>query len=239
MASYSNKIKVNTRASTETEVVAVDRYMPKVLWTMYFLREQGYPVRLSKIAQDNEAAQLLETRGRFSSTRRTKHFKNKLFFVKDQVDQGEIAIVDCPTGKMWADFLSKPQQGALFKLMRSLIMGCEEDYVDPLDPQPKSRERICSKENSASSKDSGATRVSPRAKVSAPRLFPLMNRASSACPSAQECVGQRGGSITKKVTWAGNLGGKSGNVGGRRPLTSANRSWRDVVAGATKPPRII
>ena len=106
MASYSNKIKVNTRASTETEVVAVDRYMPEVLWTMYFLREQGFPVRLSKIAQDNEAAQLLETKGRFSSTRRTKHFKNKLFFVKDQVDQGEVAIVDSPTGRMWADFLS-------------------------------------------------------------------------------------------------------------------------------------
>ena len=134
MASYSNRLKVNTRSSTESELVAVDRYMPEVLWTMYFLREQGYPVVLSKVAQDNEAAQLLETKNKFSSTRRTKHIKNKVFFVKDQVDQGEIAIVDCPTGKMWADFLSKTQQGALFKEMRSVVMGCELDYVDPLDP---------------------------------------------------------------------------------------------------------
>ena len=29
---------------------------------MYFLREQGYPGRLSKIAQGNEAAQSLERR---------------------------------------------------------------------------------------------------------------------------------------------------------------------------------
>ena len=55
MVSYSNRIEVNTRSSFKTEVVAVDRYMPEVLWTMYFLREEGYSVHLSKIAQDNEA----------------------------------------------------------------------------------------------------------------------------------------------------------------------------------------
>ena len=166
MASYSNKIKVNTRASTETEVVAVDRYMPEVLWTMYFLREQGFPVRLSKIAQDNEAAQLLETKGRFSSTRRTKHFKNKLFFVKDQVDQGEVAIVDCPTGKMWADYLSKPQQGSLFKVMRSHIMGCEIEYVDPLDPEPKCKEKVTGEPATCNK-----ILAPPRRKVSAPCIF--------------------------------------------------------------------
>ena len=109
MASYSNRIRINTRSSAESELVTVDRYMPEVLWTMYFLREQGYPVRQSRIAQDNEATQLLATKGKFSSTKRTKHIKNKHFFVKDQVDQGEIVIVDCPTGKIWRDCFSKPQ----------------------------------------------------------------------------------------------------------------------------------
>jgi hypothetical protein len=46
MASYSNRLRVNTRSSTETEVVTVDRYMPEILWTMNFLREQGFPVEL-------------------------------------------------------------------------------------------------------------------------------------------------------------------------------------------------
>ena len=116
---------------------------------MYFLRVQGYPVAvvLLRVAQDNEAAQLLETRVRFSSTRRTKHIKNKVFFIKDQVDLGEVAIVDCSTGKMWADFFSKPQQGALFKEMRAVVqMGCELEYVDPLDPTstPTLRVKKCS-----------------------------------------------------------------------------------------------
>ena len=186
--------------------------MPEILWTICFLHEQGYPVRLSKIAQDNEAAQLLETKGRFSSTRRTKHFKNKLFFVKDQVDQGEIAIVDCPTGKMWADFLSKPQQGSLFKLMRSHVMGCELEYIDPLDPAPKSKERI-GEEISSGVMDKSKN---GKSKAFTPSLLPLKDRASSACPSAQECVG---------------LGGK------RKPLANLNRSWKDVVVGGRKTPR--
>ena len=107
-----------------------------------FLHDQGYPVELSKIAQDNKVAQLLETRGKFSSMRRTKHIKNKVFFVKDQVDQGEIAIVDCTTGTMWADFFSNPQQDARFKDMRAVVMGCDVECVDPLDLAPKSTEQV-------------------------------------------------------------------------------------------------
>ena len=197
MASYSNQIKVNTRSSTETEVVAVARYMPEVLWTMYFLRDQGYPVCLSKIVQDNEAAQLLETSGKFSSTRRTKHFKNKLFYVKDQVDQGEIAVVDCPAGRMWDDFLSKPQQGSLFKLMRPHIMGCDVEYVDPLDPAPKSKDVIEGKKTNVT-----------------PLVLSLKNRASTACSSAQECVEPRG---KMKFLATGDCSRKDVVMGGARP----------------------
>ena len=68
MTSYSNRLRVNTRSSTKTEIVAVNRYMPEVLWTMHFLRAQGFPVEISKVAQDNEATQLLETKGKFLST---------------------------------------------------------------------------------------------------------------------------------------------------------------------------
>ena len=106
MSSYSNYLRINTCSSAETELVTMDRYMPEVLRTMYFLCEQEYPVRLSRVAQDNEATQLLATKGKFLSTKRTKHIKNKYFFVKDQVDRGEIAIVNCPTVKMWGDFLA-------------------------------------------------------------------------------------------------------------------------------------
>ena len=40
-SSYSRKIKLNTRSSTETELVAADMYMPEMLWTLYFIQSQG------------------------------------------------------------------------------------------------------------------------------------------------------------------------------------------------------
>ncbi len=188
MASYSNRLRMNTRSSTETEVVTVDRYMPEILWTMSFLREQGFPVELSRIAQDNHAAQLLETRGRFLSTSRTKHFKNKVFFVKDQVDQGEVAILDCPTNLMWADFMTKPQQVLLYREMRAQIMGCDVHYVDPLNPAPKS-----------------ILHVPTAHKISSRTPKP---RAPSTSPLAQECVGRihwRDGEKAGKIpiSWRG------------------------------------
>ena len=38
----STKQKINLSSSTETELVTADDYMPMLLWTNYFLRDQGY-----------------------------------------------------------------------------------------------------------------------------------------------------------------------------------------------------
>ena len=59
ISSYSRMIKVNTRSSTETELVSVDPYMPEVLWSLYFIQSQGYGVRYAKIHQYNVSAQML------------------------------------------------------------------------------------------------------------------------------------------------------------------------------------
>eukprot|EP00980_Cylindrotheca_fusiformis_P014070 scaffold3673_cov93-Cylindrotheca_fusiformis.AAC.1 len=40
----SKKQKLNTRSSTEAELVGVDDYATNILWTKLFLEEQGYPV---------------------------------------------------------------------------------------------------------------------------------------------------------------------------------------------------
>ena len=68
----SQKQKINTRSSTETELVAVDDMLPQVLWTKYFLDEQGIDAE-HIVYQDNTSAQKLEVNGRTSSGKRTKH----------------------------------------------------------------------------------------------------------------------------------------------------------------------
>ena len=114
LSSYSRKLKLNTRSSTESELVTADMYMPEMLWLLYFMREQGYEVDNVELYQDNISTQMLEVNGKFSSSKKTKHIKAKFFFIKDKVDSGEIKVKDCPTNVMWADCQSKPLQGKLF-----------------------------------------------------------------------------------------------------------------------------
>jgi hypothetical protein len=97
--SSSRKQKINTRSSTESEVVGVNDAMPSILWSLYFLQEQGYGTTHAVVYQDNKSAILLETNGKWSSSKRTKHIKMKYFFVKDKVDDGEVKIEHLPTEK--------------------------------------------------------------------------------------------------------------------------------------------
>eukprot|EP00957_Ditylum_brightwellii_P103137 7860342-Ditylum_brightwellii.AAC.2 len=69
--SASLKQKINTRISTETELVAVNDMMLMVLWIYYFLQDQGYEVDKSIIYQDNKSPILLEKNGKASSGKRT------------------------------------------------------------------------------------------------------------------------------------------------------------------------
>lgn len=121
--SLSKKHKLNTKSSTEAEVVSADDVMGQLLWTRYFMEGQGYRPKKNLLAQDNESAMRLEKNGRASSTKRTKHINVRFFFIADRVQQGELTIVYCPTGEMWGDFFTKPLQGKKFTYFRDLIMN--------------------------------------------------------------------------------------------------------------------
>eukprot|EP00957_Ditylum_brightwellii_P078619 5977152-Ditylum_brightwellii.AAC.1 len=58
--SLYTKQKLNTKSSTDSELIAVDNAMPYVLWALYFLEAQGYKVGTAKVFQDNMSAMLLE-----------------------------------------------------------------------------------------------------------------------------------------------------------------------------------
>jgi superfamily I DNA and RNA helicase len=131
VSSSSRKVKLNTRSSTETELVSADMYMPEMLWSLNFINAQGYEVEHIELHQDSISAQMLEINGRFSSTRKMKHVKAKFFFIKDRIDDGEIKVVDCPTEDMGANIKTKPLQGKGFRVMRSHLMNCAMNYVGP------------------------------------------------------------------------------------------------------------
>ena len=80
-----------------------------MLWLRNFLLAQGFErAKTIDVPQDNQSAILLEQNGILSSTQRTKHLKSRYFYVKDRVDNKEIAIIWCPNDKVVVDYLTKP-----------------------------------------------------------------------------------------------------------------------------------
>jgi len=111
----SCKQKINTRSSTETELIAVDDILPTVQWAKSFMAEQGYDLP-TEIKEDN---------GRLSSGKRTKHLDIRYFFVKDLLDRGVITLSHCLSDNMIADFFTKPVQGQRFQILRNLILNID------------------------------------------------------------------------------------------------------------------
>ena len=121
--STSTKQKINMRSSTESELIAIDECMPQVLWTNYFLHEQGIWVKNTIMYQDNKSMILLATNGKYSSSKRTKHINIRYFFVTDRIRTKELMVSYCPTDDMVADYFTKPLHGAKFLKFRKLIMN--------------------------------------------------------------------------------------------------------------------
>ena len=77
--SISTKQKLNTRSSTEAEVVGVNDGMYLVLWVRHFLEAQGYHITDNIVYQDNQSAMKLENNGKRSSTKNTRHMEIRYF----------------------------------------------------------------------------------------------------------------------------------------------------------------
>jgi len=56
----STKQKLNTKSSTEAEVVGSSDYLPNTIWAYMFLAEQGYKLTENVFYQDNQSAIRLE-----------------------------------------------------------------------------------------------------------------------------------------------------------------------------------
>ena len=122
IVSSSIKQQLNTRSSTEAELVAVDDMAAKMIWVKNFLESQGMKVK-NRLHQDNQSAILLEEKGMASVGKRSRHINVRYFFIRDLVNRGLVEIKYCPTEGMVADFLTKPLQGSLFLRFKNRILG--------------------------------------------------------------------------------------------------------------------
>ena len=119
----STKQKLNTKSSTEGELVGASDYLPNVIWTKMFLEEQGYEIKDNVFYQDNKSTILLEQNRRNSCGPKSKHIHIRYFFIKDRIKTEKMRIKHWPTDVMIADFFTKPLQGSLFRKFRDVILG--------------------------------------------------------------------------------------------------------------------
>ncbi len=117
------KQKLNTKSSTEGEIVGVSDFLPNVIWTRMFLEAQGIVIQENIVYQDNQSSMKILKNGKRSSGQKTKHMDNRYFWIKDRIESEGIKVVYCPTEKMVADFFTKPLQGSTFRKFRDIILG--------------------------------------------------------------------------------------------------------------------
>ena len=114
VGSRSTKIRMVTRSSSESELVALEEASTYAVWYALLLRELGVSVtKPIPISQDNKSTILMAAMG--PTFRRTKHLIGKRSFVRERLAEGKIILVYKPTKEMTADILTKPVDSSTFK----------------------------------------------------------------------------------------------------------------------------
>ena len=114
MLSMSCKQKINTKSSTEEELVGVDDALTFAMWMKHFFKSQveqtnqGSKLKnLGKeiiIEQDNTSATQLKKNGWKSSSKCTKHINVRYFCITDKLKNGNTTqVVYEPTENMTSD----------------------------------------------------------------------------------------------------------------------------------------
>jgi hypothetical protein len=120
VGAWSAKQKLNTKSSTEAEIVGLSDGLSHVIWMRELLLAQGYDLPPTKVHQDNQGVLSIMREGR-SPKHRTKHLNIRHFFARDRVNSGDITLNYCPTREMVADVLTKAVNGELFQYLISLF----------------------------------------------------------------------------------------------------------------------
>ena len=130
VTSFYCKHKMNGRSSTKAEIIGTHDAIQQVQWTNHFMEAQGYDITKNIMYQDNKSAILLDSNGKMSISKRTKHIHVRLFNIKDVIERCDMSVEYCPTGEMWADIFTNPLQGIAFKKIRAMLMNCPVEYAE-------------------------------------------------------------------------------------------------------------
>ena len=78
--------KLNTKSSTESEVVGFSDYLPHNIQVKIFLQYQGYHIKNNVLYQDNQSAIRMKKNGRNSCTGNSRHIDIRYYSLYDNLD---------------------------------------------------------------------------------------------------------------------------------------------------------
>ena len=84
--------KLNTKSSTDAEVVGVSDYLPQSIWICLSMEAQVYDIKQNIIFQENQITTSMENNGKESCTRNSRQINVRYLFVKERVDSNNKSI---------------------------------------------------------------------------------------------------------------------------------------------------
>ena len=119
----SKKQEVIAQSTSEAEYVAAAAAVNQALWIRKLMVDLHMEQKEStQILVDSQAAISIANNPVFHG--KTKHFKLKLYFLRDVQKEGEIQLIYCKTENQNADILTKPLPKARYEFLRERIGVC-------------------------------------------------------------------------------------------------------------------
>ena len=119
----SKKQGIVAKASTEAELVALSDCAGQVLFARELIGEMGYPqTKPTVVHQDNKSTIALIKAGKACSER-SRHINIRYFWIKEQVEKGQLQVQYTPTEVMLANLFTKAVQGSQFRKETAMVTG--------------------------------------------------------------------------------------------------------------------
>jgi hypothetical protein len=119
----SKKQEVIAQSTAEAEYVAATAAVNQAIWIRKLMADlQMEQKESTQILVDNQAAIAIAKNPVFHG--KTKHFKLKLYFLREVQREGEIQLIYCKTENQNVDILTKPLPQAKYEFFRQRLGVC-------------------------------------------------------------------------------------------------------------------